>query len=48
MPAELAEPEFSTVIGLLLYGYLARLTRTKASDAGPFGKLKSLLARARA
>lgn len=48
MPAELAEPEFSTVIGLLLYGYLARMTRNKTSEAGPFGKLKSLLARARA
>jgi len=48
MPAELAEPEFSTVIGLLLYGYVARMTRGKSSESGPFAKLKSFLAKARA
>jgi cell division protein FtsA len=48
MPVELAEPEFATVIGLLLYGYLARMTRSRSNDAGSLGKLKSLLARARA
>lgn len=47
MPSELAEPEFSTVIGLLLYGYVARATRGKTSEQGPLAKLKSLLAKAR-
>ncbi|HYG98618.1 MAG TPA: cell division protein FtsA [Terriglobales bacterium] len=48
MPAELAEPEFATVIGLLLYGYLARMTRATKHESGPFRRLKSFFARARA
>jgi cell division protein FtsA len=48
MPSELAEPEFATVIGLLLYGYVTRMTRGKANEQGPLAKIKSLLARARA
>lgn len=47
MPSELAEPEFATVIGLLLYGYVARVTRGKSSEQGPLAKIRSLIARAR-
>ncbi len=46
MPVELAEPEFSTVIGLLLYGYLTRMTRSKP-EPSPFSKLKAFFARAK-
>lgn len=46
MPVELAEPEFSTVIGLLLYGYVTRMTRSKP-EPGPFSKLKAFFARTR-
>ena len=44
MPVELAEPEFSAVIGLLLYGYVTRMTRSKP-EPSPFSKLKALFAR---
>lgn len=47
MPAELAEPEFATVIGLLLYGYVTRMTRIKPEESGPLSKLKALFARAK-
>ncbi len=47
MPAELVQPEFSTVIGLLLYGYVTRMTRVKSDDAGPLSKLKAFFARAK-
>jgi cell division protein FtsA len=46
MPAELAEPEFATAIGLLLYGYLTRMTRAKP-EPGAMSKLKALFARAK-
>ncbi len=46
MPAELAEPEFAAVIGLLLYGYVTRMTRSKP-EAGALSKLKALFARAK-
>jgi cell division protein FtsA len=46
LPAELAEPEFATVIGLLLYGYVTRITRTKP-ETGTLSKLKALFARAK-
>lgn len=48
VPSELAEPEFATAIGLLLYGYVTRMSRSKAVEQGPLAKLKSFLARARA
>ncbi len=46
LPAELAEPEFATAIGLLLYGYVTRMTRSKP-EPGTLSKLKALFARAK-
>jgi cell division protein FtsA len=46
MPAELVEPEFATVIGLLLYGYVTRMTRSKP-EPGTLSKLKAFFARSR-
>lgn len=46
MPAELVEPEFATVIGLLLYGYVTRTMRAKTGEDGPFARIKKFLARA--
>ena len=44
MPATLAEPEFSTALGLLSYGHRARLAR--ATENGSFlSRLKSWLGR---
>jgi cell division protein FtsA len=44
MPAQLAEPEFATLIGLVLYGQRARLARGPA-EASITSKLKALFAR---
>jgi len=44
MPAALAEPEFATAIGLVLYGHRARLARG-AREASIGAKLKSLFAK---
>jgi cell division protein FtsA len=44
LPAELAEPEFATVLGLLLYGYVTRMTRAKP-EPGTLSKLKAMFAR---
>ncbi len=40
MPAELAEPEFSTVVGMVMYGHRARLARNNHDD-GWGAKLKA-------
>ena len=44
MPAVLAEPEFATVIGLILYGHRARLAHG-LPEQGLGAKLKALFAR---
>ena len=44
MPALLAEPEFSTLIGLALYGHRARLARGPV-EPSITSKLKALFAR---
>jgi cell division protein FtsA len=44
LPAELAEPEFATVIGMLIYGYRARLARG-AQEQGIVERLKTLFAK---
>jgi cell division protein FtsA len=44
MPAFLAEPEFATTIGLLLYAYRVRKSRTK-EEQGLASKLKALFAK---
>lgn len=45
LPAELAEPEYATAIGLILYSTRARYARRR-DEAGLSGKLRSFLARA--
>jgi len=45
MPANLAEPEFATVIGLLLYAYRVRTTRAQQENDSPLAKLKAMLVR---
>ena len=40
LPAELAEPEFATVVGMVMYGHRARLARNNHDD-GWGAKLKS-------
>ena len=45
LPAALAEPEYSTVLGLIFYAHRARMLRGK-EEPGIGAKLKSLLARA--
>jgi cell division protein FtsA len=45
LPAQLAEPEFSTVLGLAFYAHRAHMLRGK-EEPGIGAKLKSLLARA--
>ena len=45
LPAALAEPEYSTVLGLIFYAHRARMLRGK-EEPGIGTKLKSLLARA--
>jgi len=45
MPAALAEPEFATAIGLILYGHRARLAHTPHVGEGLGAKLKALFAR---
>ena len=45
MPSSLAEPEFSTAIGMALYGHRARLATGASSEGSITGKLKSLFAR---
>lgn len=42
MPALLAEPEFTTVIGMIFYGHRARLARGNQDDRWGVGKLKAL------
>ncbi len=44
MPAELAEPEFSTLVGLAHYGHRTRLARS-AQEQGFGARLKALFAR---
>ncbi len=44
MPAQLAEPEFATALGLLFYGHRARLARGK-EEQGIKARLRSLFAR---
>ena len=45
LPAALAEPEFATVIGMVLYGYRARLAHGPHNGDGFGAKLRSLFAR---
>ncbi len=45
LPASLAEPEFATAIGMVLYGYRARLAHGTHSSDGFGAKLRSLFAR---
>ncbi len=45
MPAQLAEPEFATAIGLVLYGHRARLAHSAGNDGSITAKLRSLFAR---
>jgi cell division protein FtsA len=47
LPVELAEPEFATAIGLLLYGYRSRKTRGLHEQGTLAAKLKALFARAK-
>ena len=44
MPAALAEPEFTTAVGLIFYGHRTRLARGP-QEVGLGAKLKSLFAR---
>jgi cell division protein FtsA len=48
LPAQLAEPEFATSIGLLLYGYRSRKTRGAHEQGSLTARLKALFARGRA
>lgn len=45
MPVELAQPEFATAIGLVLYGYRARMAHGGTSDGSITQKLRALFAR---
>ena len=45
LPAGLAEPEFATAIGMVLYGYRARLANGTQGSDGFRAKLKALFAR---
>jgi cell division protein FtsA len=45
LPASLAEPEFATAIGMVLYGYRARLAHGPHGNDGLGAKLKALFAR---
>jgi cell division protein FtsA len=45
LPAQLAEPEFSTVLGLIFYAHRSKVLRGK-EEQGIGAKLKSLFARA--
>lgn len=45
MPVELAGPEFSACIGLLLYAYRSRMARSPQTEQGLAGKLKALFAK---
>jgi cell division protein FtsA len=45
MPMELQEPEFATVIGLLYYGYRAKLARSSQDQPGLRSKLRALFAK---
>jgi cell division protein FtsA len=42
MPALLAEPEFTTVIGMIFYGHRVRLARGNQDDRWGVGKLRAL------
>ena len=48
MPLELAVPEFSTAIGLLLYAYRSRIARGVAEPSSLASRLKALWVKARA
>jgi len=43
MPSLLAEPEFTTVIGMIFYAHRARLARGNQEDRWGVGKLKAFL-----
>ncbi len=45
MPSNLAEPEFATSIGMVLYGHRARLATGASTEGSITGKLRSLFAR---
>lgn len=45
MPSALAEPEFSTVIGMVLYGHRARVAHGGNGDGSITAKLRALFAR---
>ena len=45
IPSNLAEPEFATVIGMVLYGHRARLATGASNEGSITGKLRSLFAR---
>jgi hypothetical protein len=45
LPAALAEPEFATAIGMVLYGYRARLAHGPHGGDGLGAKIKALFAR---
>jgi cell division protein FtsA len=45
MPAELAEPEFSTVVGLAMYAHRTTVAKMTQDQSGLGFKLRALLAR---
>jgi cell division protein FtsA len=45
MPALLAEPEFTTVIGMIFYGHRARLVRGKEEEKWGVARLRALFAK---
>jgi len=45
IPSNLAEPEYATVIGMVLYGHRARLATGASAEGSITGKLRSLFAR---
>ena len=45
MPSVLAEPEFSTVIGMIFYAHRARMARGNQDERWGVSKLKSLWSR---
>jgi len=44
-PATLLEPEFATVVGLLMYAYRMRGVRAQQESTNPISRLRSLFAR---
>lgn len=45
MPVELADAEFATAVGLVFYGYRARMAHTSSADGSITQKLRALFAR---